>query len=77
MANLFLAAALLSAFVGVNLRVWALRSEGDLPPMTPQAKDRFDAQTRTARIWIVVCWVISGVCGGLYLLLAVLEAKPQ
>lgn len=75
MANLFLAVALLSAFVGLILRAWALRSEGELPPMTPQAKDRFEAQTRTTRIGVLVCWVISSVCGAFYLYLAVLEAR--
>ncbi len=65
----------MSGFISVLMRLWAQRSDFKQPPMSPQAREAFDAQSdrarRTARIW----GIIGAVSGIAYVLVQRLGAS--
>ncbi|WP_296816347.1 hypothetical protein [Brevundimonas sp.] len=75
MSDLFVLIAIVSGFISVTLRLWAQRSDFEQTPMTPQAREAFDAKSararRTARVWAI----IGGASAFAYVLLEQLGAN--
>ena len=62
MAGFFILVGVLLNFIGMGLRMWALRSGLEQPPMTADTREAFEAQTGRARRWANICRFVGGLC---------------